>query len=55
MMKMPSSLDGVAGHAGVFSTANDLAKLAHMFVNEGRYGSKQILQPETIKLLVECP
>lgn len=47
------SLDGVAGHAGVFSTANDLAKLAHMFLNEGRYGSKQILQPETIKLLVE--
>ena len=47
------SLDGVAGHAGVFSTANDLAKLAHMFVNNGRYGSKQLLQPETVKLLVE--
>lgn len=47
------SLDGVAGHAGVFSTAHDLAVLGHMFINDGRYGGKQILQPETIKLLVE--
>ena len=47
------SLDGVAGHAGVFSTAEDLGKLAHMFVNDGRYGGKRILQPETVALLVE--
>ncbi|MBP1948033.1 serine hydrolase domain-containing protein [Virgibacillus litoralis] len=47
------SLGGVAGHAGVFSTANDLAKLGHMMINDGRYGSKQILQPETVELLVE--
>jgi serine-type D-Ala-D-Ala carboxypeptidase len=47
------ALDGVAGHAGVFSTAKDLATLAHMFLNEGRYGEKQILKPETVALLVE--
>ncbi|KIY22756.1 serine hydrolase domain-containing protein [Mesobacillus subterraneus] len=47
------SLDGVAGHAGIFSTATDLAKFAHVIVNDGRYGGKQILQPETVKLLVE--
>lgn len=47
------SLDGVAGHAGVFSTANDLGKLAHMFINDGRYGGKQILEKETVELLVE--
>ncbi|MBM7703514.1 serine hydrolase [Metabacillus iocasae] len=47
------SLDGVAGHAGVFSTASDLAKFAHMYVNDGRYGSKKILKKETVKLLVE--
>ncbi|MCA1057200.1 serine hydrolase [Rossellomorea aquimaris] len=47
------SLDGVAGHAGVFSTAEDLAKFAHMFVKDGRYGDKQILKPETVKLLSE--
>jgi serine-type D-Ala-D-Ala carboxypeptidase len=47
------SLDGVAGHAGVFSTAGDLAKFAHMYVNDGRYGNKRILKPETVRMLVE--
>ncbi|WP_255574220.1 serine hydrolase [Halobacillus sp. Nhm2S1] len=47
------SLDGVAGHAGVFSTAHDLAKFAHMFINEGTYGNQKILEPETVKLLTE--
>ncbi|WP_430790845.1 serine hydrolase [Virgibacillus flavescens] len=47
------ALGGVAGHAGVFSTASDLAKLGHMFINDGRYGGTQVLQPETIQLLVE--
>ncbi|PLT28839.1 serine hydrolase domain-containing protein [Peribacillus deserti] len=47
------SLDGVAGHAGVFSTASDLAKLAHIFLNEGRYGGKRILKSGTVKLLLE--
>ncbi|WP_026692365.1 serine hydrolase domain-containing protein [Peribacillus kribbensis] len=47
------SLDGVAGHAGVFSTAEDLAKFAYIFINNGRYGGKQILKPETVKLLLE--
>jgi len=47
------SLDGVAGHAGVFSTALDLAKLAHIFINNGKYAGKSILKPETVKLLLE--
>lgn len=47
------SLDGVAGHAGVFSTAEDLAKLAHLFLNDGKYGGARILKPETVKLLLE--
>ncbi|WP_432354475.1 serine hydrolase [Sporosarcina sp. A2] len=45
------SLDGVAGHAGVFSTAKDLGIFAHMILNEGRYGGKRILQPKTVQLL----
>lgn len=45
------SLDGVAGHAGVFSTASDLAKFAHMFLNNGKYGGKRILEAETVRLL----
>jgi CubicO group peptidase (beta-lactamase class C family) len=47
------SLDGVAGHAGVFSTAEDLAKLAQVFLNGGSYGGARILKPETVKLLLE--
>ncbi|MDR7080624.1 CubicO group peptidase (beta-lactamase class C family) [Neobacillus niacini] len=47
------SLDGVAGHAGVFSSAIDLAKLAHIFINEGSYGGKKILKPETVQLLLQ--
>lgn len=47
------SLNGVAGHAGVFSTASDLAKLAHMYVNDGRYGGKRILKEETVKMLIQ--
>lgn len=43
------SLNGVAGHAGVFSTAYDLAILAQTFLNGGRYGQAQILKPETVR------
>lgn len=41
---------GVAGHAGLFSNANDLAKLGQMWLQEGYYGGKQFFRPETIKL-----
>lgn len=47
------ALDGVAGHAGVFSTAHDLAIFASMFLQNGTYGGKRILQPETVRLLME--
>lgn len=43
-------LNGVAGHAGLFSTTNDLAKLLFMYVNNGRYGNYQFFKPETIEL-----
>ncbi|UZJ80101.1 serine hydrolase domain-containing protein [Fictibacillus sp. KU28468] len=47
------SLDGVAGHAGVFSTAHDLAVFAHMILQKGKYGNKTILKPSTVELLEE--
>lgn len=47
------SMDGVAGHAGVFSTADDLAVLAHTYMKDGKYGKIQILKPKTIKLIME--
>ncbi|MDM5317389.1 serine hydrolase [Fictibacillus sp. b24] len=47
------SLDGVAGHAGVFSTARDLAVFGHMILKKGKYGGTEILKPETVRLLTE--
>lgn len=41
-------LGGVAGHAGLFSTAADLAKYAQMFLNRGRTGDKQIIGTNTL-------
>jgi len=42
------SLGGVAGHAGLFSSARDLAVFAAMMLNGGEYGGVRILRPETI-------
>src|SRR5690606_31181409 len=43
------AMGGVAGHAGLFSTAYDLAIFAQMLLNGGRYGDAQILGPETVR------
>ncbi|MEV8553175.1 serine hydrolase [Streptomyces glaucescens] len=45
------SLGGVAGHAGVFSTAWDLAVLARTLLNGGCYGRTRILAPESVELM----
>lgn len=45
------ALDGVAGHAGVFSTAHDLAILAQTILQNGKYAGARILKPETIWLM----
>ncbi len=42
-------LDGVSGHAGLFSNAQDLAVLMQMLLNGGSYGGKKYLDPNTIK------
>lgn len=42
------ALGGVAGHAGLFSSARDLAVFAQMLLNGGSYGGVQILKPETV-------
>jgi beta-N-acetylhexosaminidase len=44
------ALGGVSGHAGLFSTASDLAIFMQMIMNGGSYGGKQYLKSETIKL-----
>jgi CubicO group peptidase (beta-lactamase class C family) len=44
-------LGGVAGHAGLFSTADDLAVFAGMILQRGTYAGKRILKPETVRLM----
>ncbi len=40
---------GVAGHAGVFSNANDLAKLMQLYLQKGYYGGKRYFQEKTVE------
>jgi CubicO group peptidase (beta-lactamase class C family) len=42
-------LDGVAGHAGLFSTAEDLAVYAQTLLNGGAYGPRRIWSRETVR------
>jgi uncharacterized protein YbbC (DUF1343 family)/CubicO group peptidase (beta-lactamase class C family) len=44
-------LGGVAGHAGLFSTADDLAVFSQMILNGGSYAGKRVLKPETVRLM----
>jgi uncharacterized protein YbbC (DUF1343 family)/CubicO group peptidase (beta-lactamase class C family) len=41
-------MGGVAGHAGLFSTAADLSIFARMLLNNGSYGGVRILSPLTV-------
>jgi len=43
-----AAMDGVSGHAGLFSTADDLAVFCAMLLNQGRHAELRILQPITI-------
>lgn len=47
-------MGGVAGHAGLFSNANDLAKIMQCFMNFGQYGGKRYISEETVKEFVRC-
>jgi len=46
-------LGGVAGHAGVFTTIDDLAKFTSIFLNKGEYCGKSILAEATVKSMVK--
>ena len=45
------ALGGVAGHAGLFSTADDLAQYCQMLLEEGRWKGDVVLQPQTVRLM----
>jgi len=42
-------LGGIAGHAGLFATAHDVAVFAAMLAREGEYGGERIFWPETVR------
>jgi CubicO group peptidase (beta-lactamase class C family) len=42
------ALGGVAGHAGLFSSARDLAVFSQMLLNGGQYGGAHLIQPATV-------
>ena len=44
-------MGGVAGHAGLFTTAADLARYARMMLNKGELDGVQIFRPETVSLM----
>lgn len=44
-------MGGVAGHAGLFTTAADLARYARMLLNEGELDGVRIFKPETVRLM----
>ncbi len=46
-------MGGVAGHAGLFSTAADLRKFAEMMLGMGRRGNVKIFSPLTVKKFTE--
>lgn len=44
---------GVSGNAGLFSNANDLAKVLQLFLYQGKYGNEQYLSAETCRLFTQ--
>ena len=44
-------MGGVAGHAGLFTTAADLARYARMLLNKGELDGVRIFKPETVQLM----
>src|SRR5215471_8287902 len=46
-------MGGVAGHAGLFSTADDLAIFCQMLFNGGDYGRARLLSPMTIATMTQ--
>ncbi len=45
---------GVGGHAGLFSNANDVAKIMQMYLQGGYYGGDRFLNSRTVKKFNTC-
>jgi len=46
------ALGGVAGHAGLFGTAGDVARYCQMLLNGGELDGVRILKPETVREMI---
>jgi beta-glucosidase-like glycosyl hydrolase/CubicO group peptidase (beta-lactamase class C family) len=46
--------NGVGGHAGLFSNANDVAKIMQMYLQKGFYGGKRYFKQETLDKFNTC-
>jgi beta-glucosidase-like glycosyl hydrolase/CubicO group peptidase (beta-lactamase class C family) len=46
-------MGGVSGNAGLFSNANDLAKILQMLLYGGEYGDEKYLSKETVRLFTK--
>ncbi|MBL8292404.1 MAG: DUF1343 domain-containing protein [Bryobacterales bacterium] len=46
-------MGGVAGHAGLFTTARDLSRFAEMILNGGQRNGVRVFQPQTIRKFTE--
>ena len=47
------ALGGVAGHAGVFSTAADLARFCRMILGDGQIDGKRVLAEQTVRRMIQ--
>ena len=48
-------MGGVAGHAGLFSNARDLAVIMQMLLDEGVYDGRRYLKAETVRYFTKAP
>jgi len=49
-----SMTGGISGHAGLFGSVNDLAKLMQTYLNGGRYGNEQLIAEQAVQEFTRC-
>jgi len=47
-------MDGVSSNAGLFASAEDLAKLMQLYLNEGEWEGNQIIAAESVREFIKC-
>jgi CubicO group peptidase (beta-lactamase class C family) len=50
--QVADAMGGVAGHAGLFGTASDLAVVGQMLINGGEYNGVRLLSEQTVRLML---